>query len=276
MLGIAVLGAAHIGIQAYHIGYGLPPAQRIPWLVIVPVFAGFALLHALYTLGCRRALLLLAVTCTSGFLFEFFGVRTGVIFGRYVYTDVLGPKILSTVPVIIPFAYFMMLYPSYVMTNLILDARPEANGHTVLRAVWASMLTGLVMTAWDLSNDPLMVDPVGAWIWLDGGPYFGIPLRNFRGWILVSITIVFVYRYLERFLRFEPYGRPFRWIMLAPIVTYGAFALSDCLIGYPPPTRVIPPFAMGIPMIAAAVRLFDRPTAAVSAAHAAASRRLNV
>jgi uncharacterized membrane protein len=259
---MTALLAAHVGIHAYHIVWAVPPVQRIPWMVIVPLFTTFGFLHALYTLGWPRSALFLALTCATGFVFEFTGVKTGVVFGRYLYTDVLGPKILGTVPFIIPPAYFMMLYPSYVMTNLILDARPEARGHTMPRLIGATLLTGLVMTAWDLSNDPLMADEVKAWHWLDGGPYFGIPIRNFFGWIAVSITICFLYRLLERYLPIKPYGRPFTWVMLLPIIGYAAFGLSDILIGFPHATRVIPPFAMGIPIIAAAVRVFDRPASA--------------
>jgi putative membrane protein len=258
ILMIALL-ATVVGIHAYHIAWRVPPAQRIPWMVIVPLFTSFGFVHALYTLGWQRSMLFLAVTCATGFFFEFVGVKTGMIFGRYLYTDVLGPKILATVPFIIPPAYFMMLYPSYVITNLILDARPEARDQSFGRLIGATLMTGLVMTAWDLSNDPLMADQVKAWRWLDGGPYFGIPTQNFFGWIAVSITICFVYRLLEQRLPIVPCGRPFPWVMILPIIGYGAFALSDILIGYPDATRVIPPFAMGIPVIAAVVRLFDRP-----------------
>jgi uncharacterized membrane protein len=157
---MVVLLGAHVGIHAYHIVFHVPPPQRIPWMVIVPLFATFGLLHGIYTLGWRRAVLFLAVTCATGFMFEFVGVKTGVLFGAYVYTNVLGPKILNTVPFIIPPAYFMMLYPSYIITNLILDARPEAREHTTARMIAAAVLMALVMTAWDLSNDPLMADEV--------------------------------------------------------------------------------------------------------------------
>ena len=254
---MVVLLAAHLGIHAYHIVFRIPPPQRIPWMVIVPLFTTFGLLHGIYTLGWRRAVLFLAVTCATGFIFEFVGVKTGVLFGAYIYTGVLGPKILDTVPFIIPPAYFMMLYPSYIITNLILDARPEAREHTVGRMIAAAVLMALVMTAWDLSNDPLMADEVKAWLWLDGGPYFGIPVRNFYGWIAVSMTICFGYRFLERFVPVVPVGQ-IRWVMLLPIIGYGMFALSDMLIGYPVATRIMPPFGMGIPMLAAVVRLFDR------------------
>jgi uncharacterized membrane protein len=255
---MVVLLGAHVAIHAYHIVFRIPPPQRIPWMVLVPVFTTFGLLHGIYTLGWRRAVLFLAVTCATGFLFEYVGVTTGMLFGAYVYTNVLGPKILYTVPFIIPPAYFMMLYPSYIITNLILDARPEAREHTTARMIAAAVLTALVMTAWDLSNDPLMADEVKAWLWLDGGPYFGIPVRNFYGWIAVSITICFGYRFLERFVPVVPVGQV-RWVMLLPIAGYGMFALSDMLIGYPVATRIMPPFGMGIPMLAAVVRLFDRP-----------------
>jgi len=46
-------------------------------------------------------------------------------------------------------------------------------------------VSAVVMTAWDLVGRP---DPVGpsarAWIWENGGPYFGIPIQNFLGWLL--------------------------------------------------------------------------------------------
>jgi putative membrane protein len=39
-----------------------------------------------------------AAVCLLGFAAEYLGVRTGVPFGRYHFTEMLGPKILETVP----------------------------------------------------------------------------------------------------------------------------------------------------------------------------------
>jgi putative membrane protein len=38
------------------------------------------------------------------------------------------------------------------------------------------------MTAWDLALDPAASTINQAWIWENGGGYFGVPLVNFLGW----------------------------------------------------------------------------------------------
>jgi putative membrane protein len=189
--------------------------------------------------------------------FEYIGVKTGWPFGTYYYTDVLGPKLLGTVPLIIPFAYFMMLYPSHVITNLILDGQPVSAQRGTAGIAAASVLTALVMTAWDLTTDPVMAGTVGAWIWVDGGPYFGIPLENFLGWVVVVAVICFVYRRTESWLPLVPMGSPKRWIALGPLIGYGTMALGDALVGLPIATRLLPWFAMGAPLLAAVVRLLE-------------------
>lgn len=52
--------------------------------------------------------------------FEQVGVATGAVYGAYHYSGMLGPK-LGAVPLLIPLAWFMMIYPSYLITTLIVD-----------------------------------------------------------------------------------------------------------------------------------------------------------
>ena len=259
---VVVLGAlliGHFSVHAYHTAIGIPPPAQVRWTLIVPLWCAFSLVHAFYSLGWRRTLWLTGLALTISFAFEFVGVKTGWPFGAYYYTDVLGPKVASTVPVVIPFAYLMMLYPSHVITNLILDGTPVS----APRGFWgmgaAAMLTALVMTAWDLTMDPAMVSTVAGWVWVEGGPYFGIPIRNFMGWVLVVVVIAFLYRRIEARVPVAPMGSPRRWIALGPIIGYGTLALADVLVGVPVATRILPPFAMGIPLLAACVRLFEAP-----------------
>jgi uncharacterized membrane protein len=54
---------------------------------------------------------------------------------------------------------------------------------------------GLVMTAWDLVMDPIMVAS-GHWVWDVKGAYFGIPLQNFWGWWLTVFTTFVLYLWL--------------------------------------------------------------------------------
>ena len=254
---LCLLLVAHVGLHGYAIVKGVPPAAQIKWTVLVPIWSLFSLLHAWHALGWRRLLWLLGIVVSVSFFFEYVGVKTGAPFGRYFYTDELGPKLAGTVPFIIPFAYFMMLYPSHVITNLVLDGQAVSTIRRWQGIVAAAVLTALVMTAWDLTTDPVMANEVHAWTWVDGGPYFGIPLENFRGWTLVVALICIFYRFVELRVPLRPIGRSERWITMLPLIGYGTMALGDALVGTPIATRLIPPFAMGAPLLAAAVRLAD-------------------
>jgi hypothetical protein len=46
------------------------------------------------------------------------------------------------------------------------------------------------MVAWDFSMDPVWSTILHAWVWRDGGPYFGVPISNFVGWFF-SVYIIF-------------------------------------------------------------------------------------
>ncbi len=174
----------------------------------------------------------------------------------YHYTDVLGSK-LGHVPLLIPIAWFMMIYPSYVIANLLVAGRSLVNGAGLSRLIWLALVGSLVMTAWDLSVDVILSGPdVQAWIWHDGGPYFGIPVQNFAGWVLPTFTIYMLYRLFERWVALRPLA-PLTFATAAlPLVAYAGMALSQMLLGNPA-LQVIIPFTMGLPVLVAAGRLFD-------------------
>lgn len=131
-----------------------------------------------------------ACMLVSGFgialLFEYLGSAHGLIFGEYDYTDLLGPRAFG-VPVLIPAAWFMMLYPSWEIAGVLAPKRRTAR----------VLIAAAAMTAWDLSLDPRMVAD-GAWIWPTGGIYFGIPLSNFAGWFVTATLIFAVWTWINR------------------------------------------------------------------------------
>src|SRR5450759_2127239 len=103
-------------------------------LVALPVIPGglnrlnvilllFSLWHASVALGVRLTLAFFAITTVTSWIFEEAGVATGLVYGSYHYTATLGPW-LGSVPVLIPLAGFMLVYPSYVVANLIVDGWP--------------------------------------------------------------------------------------------------------------------------------------------------------
>jgi uncharacterized membrane protein len=150
--------------------------------------SAFALCHAARREGWKGALILLALVFCVSLLFESVGVATGLVYGPYHYTDKLGAKFLGLVPYLIPVAWFMMSYPSFVIADRLVPSRWMP---------WQRILTvaavgGMVMTAWDMIMDPVMVYN-GHWVWDVNGAYHGIPLQNFWGWWLTVFTTYALY-----------------------------------------------------------------------------------
>jgi uncharacterized membrane protein len=140
----------------------------------------FLLLAGAMTLmgASRRAALLLALAAGAGLLAEVIGTATGFIFGNYHYTDALGPRVVG-VPVVMMSAWMVLV--GYVREMLLPFAWPRA-AKLLIAAAW--------MTAIDLLIDPLAAGPLDYWRWLEQGAYYGVPARNFLGWLLVSLLIL--------------------------------------------------------------------------------------
>ena len=185
----------------------------------------FAVLHSLQVLGWKKALLLLAFTFGVSLLFECVGVATGWVYGPYHYTDKLGLKFLGLVPLLIPVAWFMMTYPSYAIARYLI---PPTKNVWLWRALVAAC-GAVVMTAWDLAMDPMMVAG-GHWVWDQPGAFFGIPLQNFWGWWLTIFVTFWLFLTLTR-IKPEPVlaGDPFSRLA---IWSYAITGLSSLLADF--------------------------------------------
>lgn len=227
----------------------------------------FALTHAAYTLGWRHAAAFFAVSAVVSWTFEQVGVATGAIYGRYFYTDLLGAK-LGYVPVLIPMAWFMVIYPGYVIANLIITRRAVVASGPVRRLVALSALGAVVVTAWDLIIDPILSGPqYHAWIWQEGGPYYGVPLLNYAGWLVTTFAVFLLFRLLQLRWAPRPAGSLIRWVAALPVVAYVAVLLSDLESGAVPLGAALLATATMLPFaLAAAARL-------VRASEAPAERR---
>jgi uncharacterized membrane protein len=250
---LGLLLAAHLTVIGYRIS-----VRQLPFQLMTYTFTTLILFHAGIMLGWRRALAFFGLTFVISLAFEYAGVKTGFIFGHYHYTDVLDPKLFGTVPLVIPMAYFMVIYPSYMMANLIARSRVSGSPAGISGLLLVSLLTALIMTAWDLVMDPVMVYDVKAWVWEEGGSYFGIPFRNFVGWVVTTFTVSVAYRWVERLERMpmRPFVRSSKTFLLLPLLGYTTLCVGTLWVGTPADTRVIAPFAMGIPLLAALMRLY--------------------
>jgi len=159
-------------------------------LTAASLFA-FSLMHATVQYGLRRAAAMLISSFVLALTLEYLGSSYGFLFGEYDYTARLGPKLLGKVPAIIPIAWFMMLYPSWMTAGHLLASSSREGA---LRSSAARVgIAALAMTAWDLSLDPRMVAD-GNWVWRTAGPYFGIPLSNYAGWFVTAAAIYVIWQ----------------------------------------------------------------------------------
>jgi uncharacterized membrane protein len=213
---------------------GLPYHTFFTPLLTLLAFA-FAILHGWQNLGWKQALLLLLLTFAISLLFECVGVSTGWVYGPYHYTDRLGPKFLGLVPLLIPVAWFMMTYPSYVIARHLVPAMKNA-------WAWRSLVAALgavIMTAWDLAMDPMMVAG-GHWVWEQPGAYFGIPLHNYWGWWLTTFVTFFLFLSLARITpEPSPSSDPFNHLAIwSYAITGFSNLLADFTFGLDGPALV--------------------------------------
>ena len=194
----------------------------------------FGILHGSQRLGWLRAGFLASLVFITGLAFESVGVATGVIFGPYHYTDLLGPKFLGLVPYLIPIAWFMMVYPSYVIADRLVVARKSIFARILL----VSLIGGVILTAWDLGLDPLMVK-AGYWAWEVQGAYFGVPVRNFLGWWLTTFTALLVFQLFSIKPRPQTsHDIPDLWVILLYAITGLSTIIVDLIIGLSGPALV--------------------------------------
>ncbi|WP_311932141.1 carotenoid biosynthesis protein [Microbispora sp. H11081] len=171
MIALAALVAAQIAT-------GLRPGDLRLTTVVVVLVAVCALAFAAAAYTPARAAGAFAAAVAAGFAAEWIGVRTGLPFGDYRYTDALWPR-PGGVPLIVALAWGGMGLAAHAVARRVAPrGRP------------APIVTGaLALTSWDLFLDPQMLR-LGLWVWAEPGPYRGVPLSNFAGWLLVSLLVM--------------------------------------------------------------------------------------
>lgn len=159
------------GVASAWLGVERADAGRLASLFLLA--AGLVVLLGEQT---RRGAWSLACVAALGFAVEALGVRFGVPFGRYAYTDALQPQVLG-VPVV--------MGPAWVV---LVAFAADAAGRLRLRGWRATVFAALLTTATDLVIDPLAANRLGYWKWEEAGGYYGIPFVNFVGWFLTALV----------------------------------------------------------------------------------------
>ena len=168
------------------------------WLSLFVLLAFFYQFGGLKT--AFKGLALAGILSASA---ELLGTNTGLPFGAYSYSDLLGAKILGDVPWVIPFSWFTMVFPAFLITRHLLKGRNE----------WMiALASGFLLTIWDLSLDPAMSFLVPYWIWGQEGSFYGMPMINLFGWWLTGSLISLSFCKLLPILNLNSFS--LRWLTI--------------------------------------------------------------
>jgi putative membrane protein len=197
LLAVMIAVLAFIGILDFGPLVGVDPNANAVLTLLAALI--FVVAHGYIALGWRNIVAFIVVTIVISFTSEAIGVATGLVFGPYHYTDLLGPKLLG-VPPLIQIGYLATGYASLVIGRIILSLLEPVAGRAILAA---SLAGAFVMVSWDVAMDPYQSTVTGDWIWHNGGGYFGVPLRNYVGWfgtvfVFMLIYLLFASSYTEQ------------------------------------------------------------------------------
>jgi hypothetical protein len=158
-------------------------------LTLRPYVFGFLaafLLAGAFDLGWRRTLLFGGWVGPLAWLCEFSSTRIGVPFGLYHYTGATRGRelFIADVPFMDSLSFTFLAYAAFCLARAALRSRQPAAPSVVL-------LAGVLMMLLDVVIDPIAVRG-DRWFlgrifyYPDGGVYFGVPLSNFVGWMVVG------------------------------------------------------------------------------------------
>jgi putative membrane protein len=215
-----------------------------------PELVGFAMLsmlvimiwHSWMVKGPRQTVAFFLIAWVISWFCEFIGDNYAWFFGRYKYTDTLGPRV-GGVPLVIIVTWALVIYSAFMLIDWLLGLRGEKRTRSWWgRTLWSLLMaatTATLVCAWDMMVDPFATSKVwqigankAAWWWWTRGPYLkelkvwkgagGVPIGNFVGWWLAPFFIVFIFYMIFQ----KPNLISDKLVNAAPLLVYAYIFIS--------------------------------------------------
>lgn len=122
----------------------------------------------------------------SGFIIEWIGVKTGLVFGHYYYGKNLG-LLLFDIPLIIGVNWLLLSYSSSILAQ-----RVMLYFSLSASVIHQSLLASFLMVLVDMFIEPV-ASACGFWFWKDGS----IPIQNFVAWFVFSFAFNYLFARLK-------------------------------------------------------------------------------
>ncbi|MUL62963.1 hypothetical protein BOO86_00685 [Mycobacterium sp. CBMA 234] len=218
-------------------GAGLPVIpQTITSLALVVAVFGHMLKH----LGVKLASAYFVMATVVEWAFEQANISFGgFVWGdlRYGHISMLGPHI-GSVPLLVPVAMTALLWPVYVIINVVLDGKIVVDPRTLRpwQVVWHCVLYGM-LHAWIAFLANGFCTKFGVYEWVGKSKalapqdsFFGDPALPL-GWTVWGFVVTLVISFVliptlgHDALAWSA-ARPLSWVDAAPIVVIGSYAFA--------------------------------------------------
>lgn len=147
-----------------------------------PIFVRLIPLNILFTLGfvfyyherwTPQQILAASVVAITGLAVEIWGVNTGVVFGNYTYSNVLGVKFMNT-PIILGANWLLLIYCVFAIIN-------KVDAHWIHKC----SIGAFIMVVFDLFLEPIAIK-FNMWTW----QHYSVPFQNYLAWFVISFLLL--------------------------------------------------------------------------------------
>jgi uncharacterized membrane protein len=208
------------------VAFGMLPSQ-FSWTgsLVIGLYALTMLGSELRARSPVRPLLAFALLSAALFAVEYIGVTTGVPFGRYAYTDVLG-GLVAGVPVAMALAWYVTVVSTWRIAQRLAE-RPAGRS-----AVRVALLSGALTVILDVALEPMASMITRYWVW-EGG---GVPTVNYLAWFAFSVAATWL---LEKSSG-QPEEHPGLYLngLMVYLMQWVLFALAGAVGGQVQPVAV--------------------------------------
>ncbi|MCP9749946.1 carotenoid biosynthesis protein [Ferruginibacter sp. HRS2-29] len=171
------------------------------------------------------AFLLFFIVCfVTGFLVEWLGTSTGILFGSYEYGTALGYS-YKKVPLLIGINWFIIMYCCGCSIQMLFTRLAAATKDQAIRQSkwmrWLSVVLdgALLAVVVDLFLEPAAIR-LGYWRWLGSGE---VPLFNYSSWFVVSAFLLTIFQLL-------PFGRHNKFALHLLLIQVMFFLLVEVFL----------------------------------------------
>jgi isopentenyl-diphosphate delta-isomerase len=196
-------------------GSPVPTGYSAFSLLSIAIFAIPAFWISRRWLGWTGACSLWVMLGLYAVIIETLALTTGFPYGSFAYSDLLGPKLMGTTPIVVAIAWTPVILGAYAVAA-------QFSRDRFIRAASAALTAAAV----DMALDPAAAR-IGLWTYDHSGGFYNVPWTNFAGWV---VTCFFGALIVEMFSRRSILPVPIKLISSALLITL-FWAVADAAGG---------------------------------------------